>query len=244
MDDFEIAGFQLTWGPTDQHNRIFVGNLPSCTRAELAGLCRRFGKVVASMVEGNHGYVMFENKRKANIAILVLNGSRFKSNILFVHSANYESMNEYGYGPVQERTDGVVVAEAVSSGLESVSDCMIVLKDLDDWQYAEDIRDKLVAKGLIAEMRTIYDEDDDDEDDENIDPNAYLDEIIAKGTSYGILLGSKVGDIIKSTVHFLYEDRSEYPNLSAEEAINLVALDYKRRNQFHKVKTVYQYGHN
>ncbi|KAI8034536.1 hypothetical protein M5D96_012723 [Drosophila gunungcola] len=217
MDDFEIAGFQLTWGPTDQHNRIFVGNLPSCTRAELAGLCRRFGKVVASMVEGNHGYVMFENKRKANIAILVLNGSRFKSNIL----ANYESMNEYGYGPVQERTDGVVVAEAVSSGLESVSDCMIVLKDLDDWQYAEDIRDKLVAKGLIAEMRTIYD-----------------------GTSYGILLGSKVGDIIKSTVHFLYEDRSEYPNLSAEEAINLVALDYKRRNQFHKVKTVYQYGHN
>uniref|UniRef100_A0A6P4FMD5 Uncharacterized protein LOC108049662 n=1 Tax=Drosophila rhopaloa TaxID=1041015 RepID=A0A6P4FMD5_DRORH len=216
----DIAGLELNRGPTHQKNRIFVGNLPACTREELAQICTVFGRVVGSMIRGNHGFVMFETERKANVATLALHGSLFKSKILLVHNANYESMEEHGYGPEQEETDIVVQAETDSSGQEQISDCIIIKLDSEHSQFATDFQDELISKGLVVEVRCPYQE-----------PYSCLEEFIkALDSSYAIVVGSKEQDLINVTVHFLYEKRTEHPNLSRCEAFNLVVSDYERRN--------------
>lgn len=74
--------------PNTVKNRIFVGNLPTCTREELESICKPYAKVLASLVQKNFGFVQFESEEIANKVAKSLNKSTFKGNTITVRNAN------------------------------------------------------------------------------------------------------------------------------------------------------------
>ncbi|XP_017067513.1 heterogeneous nuclear ribonucleoproteins C1/C2-like [Drosophila eugracilis] len=88
----DIGGIKLTTGPTCLTSRIFVRNLPACTRHELAELCQPYGKVLGSLVYRRLGFVQFSNKKEADLAIENLEYMVFKSNVLYVSNASFRSL--------------------------------------------------------------------------------------------------------------------------------------------------------
>ncbi|EDV45424.2 uncharacterized protein Dere_GG12822, partial [Drosophila erecta] len=92
MAENDIAGIELTSGPTHLRSRIFVRNLPPCTRQELAMLCVPFGKILGSLVVQNHGFVQFERESEAKSAIEALNHATFQSKVILVSSASFRSL--------------------------------------------------------------------------------------------------------------------------------------------------------
>ncbi|XP_016986397.1 uncharacterized protein LOC108049657 [Drosophila rhopaloa] len=101
MNNNQVAGIELTSGPTRLTSRIFVQNLPDCTREELADHCKEFGQILGSLVEENRGYIQYAKQSSARNAISVLHGSTFQSRVLTVTSASFRTMEEYGFIPPQ-----------------------------------------------------------------------------------------------------------------------------------------------
>ncbi|XP_016949346.1 uncharacterized protein LOC108024082 [Drosophila biarmipes] len=231
MCNSPIEGYLLLTGPTRLTSRIFVANLPECSRNELAQLCARFGNILGTMIKDNYGYVQFESKRQASIAILALHRSRFKGKTLTVHSATFHSMEAHGRGCRQAEKDELVVAEADSSGRDLIADCVIIVMDLEQVHSAMRIRDRLFAGGLSTEVRSPLALDDQE-------PLTSLLELAGLGTQYAMVLTSTNGRLDKAAVHFLYEDRSEHPDLTVDQAIEVVAKDYNRRHVCNPVGAV------
>ncbi|XP_065724220.2 uncharacterized protein [Drosophila suzukii] len=71
---------------------ILVQNLPDCKRHELEELCKPFGEILGTMVMGNDGFVQFVCEDQAEDAIEALDMSTFKSNVLAVRNAYWESV--------------------------------------------------------------------------------------------------------------------------------------------------------
>ncbi|XP_070854050.1 uncharacterized protein [Drosophila suzukii] len=182
MSNTPIEGYLLLRGPTHLTSRIFVGNLPPCSRKELAQLCARYGKVLGTIIEETFGFLQFESERQANIAILALHQSRFKAKTLTVHSATFQSVEEHGHDSRQFGED-VLVAEADSSGQDLIADCEIIAMDLQGFRGAMRIRDRLIANGLCTEVRSPIAMDDNE-------PLSSLEELAALGTQYAIVLTS------------------------------------------------------
>ncbi|XP_037723656.1 uncharacterized protein LOC119555997 [Drosophila subpulchrella] len=224
MSNSPIEGYLLLMGPTRLTSRIFVGNLPPCSRKELAELCAGYGKVLGTMIQGTFGFVQFESERQANIAIMALNLSRFKAKTLTAHSATFQSMEEHGYAPRQFGED-VLVTEADSSGQDLIADCEIIAMELIAFHEAMRIRDRLIEKGLCTEVRSPI------AMDEN-EPLTSLAELAALGTQYAMVLTSVNGILGTAAVHYLYEDRSEHPGLTVDQAIEMVVSDFNRRHVF------------
>ncbi|XP_017045832.1 uncharacterized protein LOC108091235 [Drosophila ficusphila] len=97
MPDAKIAGIKLLCGPTRLKSRIFVRNLPNCTREELAAHCMPFGVILGSLVEGKYGYIQFTKESIAQAAIDGLDNSVFKSRFIKVQNASYRSLEENGF---------------------------------------------------------------------------------------------------------------------------------------------------
>ncbi|XP_070854041.1 uncharacterized protein [Drosophila suzukii] len=197
MSNTPIEGYLLLRGPTHLTSRIFVGNLPPCSRKELAQLCARYGKVLGTIIEETFGFLQFESERQANIAILALHQSRFKAKTLTVHSATFQSVEEHGHDSRQFGED-VLVAEADSSGQDLIADCEIIAMDLQGFRGAMRIRDRLIAKGLCTEVRSPIAMDDNE-------PLSSLEELAALGTQYAIVLTSVNESMGSASVHYLYE---------------------------------------
>lgn len=68
-------------------NRIFIGNLPVCTKEDLEGICAPYGNVLGSMVQKNFGFIQYESEEIADKAAFALNRSTFKGNTITVRNA-------------------------------------------------------------------------------------------------------------------------------------------------------------
>ncbi|XP_070854058.1 uncharacterized protein [Drosophila suzukii] len=186
------------------------------------------------MIEETFGFVQFESERQANIAILALHQSRFKAKTLTVHSATSQSMEEHGHDSRQFGED-VLVAEADSSGQDLIADCEIIAMDLQGFRGAMRIRDRLIAKGLCTEVRSPIAMDDNE-------PLSSLEELAALGTQYAIVLTSVNESMGSASVHYLYEDRSEHPDLPQDQAIEMVESDFNLRHVFNSADGVRDCG--
>ena len=80
--------------PTKANSRIFIGNLPLCTNEELESICMPYGKVLATLVQKNFGFVQFESKEVANKAASALKKSTFKGNTITVRNAGAAKKNQ------------------------------------------------------------------------------------------------------------------------------------------------------
>lgn len=116
-------------------NRIFLGNLPTCTREELVSICLPYGKVLGSMVQKNYGFVQFDSEETANKAAAALHKSTFKSNILTVRNASIKSKqanaiakkNQMKSGQVTVQGGIVMSAAAAATGQPLINDCEIIV---------------------------------------------------------------------------------------------------------------------
>eukprot|EP00099_Drosophila_melanogaster_P016256 NP_569883.1 uncharacterized protein Dmel_CG14628 [Drosophila melanogaster] len=101
MSASDIAGIELTSGPTGLKSRILVRNLPVCTRQELAYLCLPFGEILGSLVTNNQGFIQFARESEAKLAIETLDHTTFKSKVILVSNASFRSLNAscLGYAP-------------------------------------------------------------------------------------------------------------------------------------------------
>ncbi|EDW43769.1 uncharacterized protein LOC6615930 [Drosophila sechellia] len=91
----DVAGFELTSGPTGLKSRIIVRNLPDCTRHELAYLCVPFGQILGSLIVNKQGFIQYSKESEATRAINALNQIVFKSKVLHVSNASFRSIERY-----------------------------------------------------------------------------------------------------------------------------------------------------
>ncbi|EDW43782.1 uncharacterized protein LOC6615945 [Drosophila sechellia] len=98
MSGSDIAGIELTSGPTGLKSRILVRNLPICTRQELAYLCLPFGEILGSLVDNDHGFIQFARESEAKLAIEALDHTTFKSKVILVSSASFRSLMAISLG--------------------------------------------------------------------------------------------------------------------------------------------------
>nr|NP_659571.1 uncharacterized protein Dmel_CG18823 [Drosophila melanogaster]AAG22376.1 uncharacterized protein Dmel_CG18823 [Drosophila melanogaster] len=92
--------------PTSPRSRIWVRNLPPCTRQELVMLCLPFGKILGSLIVDNEGFIQFARESEATSAIDALDQIVFKSKVLQVSNATFPPI-EGGQVLVWYDEDGV-----------------------------------------------------------------------------------------------------------------------------------------
>ena len=80
-------------------NRIFLGNIPVCTKEELESIGMPYGKVLGSMVQKNFAFLQFESEDIANKAAKALHKSSFKGKPINVRNAGYQKAPVKPAGP-------------------------------------------------------------------------------------------------------------------------------------------------
>lgn len=136
--DLNAAGYNIARDPLLVKNRIFLGNLPSCTCEELESICHPYGKVLGSLVQKHFGFVQFESEEIANKCANALNKSSFKSNILTVRNASIKpkpvkkkptpTIHIPGAGSVPMAVQGgIVMSAAAASTAAPINDCEIIV---------------------------------------------------------------------------------------------------------------------
>ncbi|KAL5293427.1 NCOA5 family protein [Megaselia abdita] len=76
--------------PNLAKNRIFLGNIPVCTKEELESIGGPYGTVIASMVKDKFAFLQFESEEVANKAAKALHKSTFKGKPINVRNAGYQ----------------------------------------------------------------------------------------------------------------------------------------------------------
>lgn len=104
------ANLQIIRDPNLAKNRIFVGNLPTCTREQLESICLPYGKVLGSLVQKNFGFVQFESEEIANKVASSLSKSIFKGNVITVRNAASKQ------APKRPASDSVVLPTNMNAG--------------------------------------------------------------------------------------------------------------------------------
>lgn len=138
LRDPSSVGYNIARDPNLVKNRIFIGNLPVCTREELESICHPYGKVLGSLVQKNFGFVQFENEEIANKCAAALNKSIFKSKALTVRNAsikpkpanaNAKKVNAITGGIPMTVQGGIVMpaAAAASAAAVPINDCEIIV---------------------------------------------------------------------------------------------------------------------
>lgn len=137
--DPSSTGYNIARDPNLVKNRIFIGNLPICTREELESICHPYGKVLGSLVQKNFGFVQFENEEIANKCAAALNKSTFKSKALTVRNAsikpkainaNAKKMNlnaQIQGGIPMAVQGGIVMSAAAAATVVPINDCEIIV---------------------------------------------------------------------------------------------------------------------
>lgn len=138
----EKSNLAIIRDPNMANNRVFMGNLPQCTREELESICLPYGKVLASLVQKNFGFVQFESEEIANKVSSALTKSTFKGNTITVRNAGTSKKNLHTNAnvgtnnwPQSAQTGvGVMPTTAGSGALENTdnsnyNDCEIIVVD-------------------------------------------------------------------------------------------------------------------
>ncbi|XP_065360950.1 nuclear receptor coactivator 5 [Calliphora vicina] len=217
--------------PNKANHRIFIGNLPQCTREELESICLPYGKVLASLVQKNFGFVQFESEEMANKVAAALTKSTFKGNTITVRNAGTSKKNQQntntGSNNWQQAVQGGVgvMPQAAVGGMDNAdnsnfNDCEIIVVDRKNTKYAEMIEDRLKRLNLRVDV---------------LFPNAdvplgkVLSNIASRDCSYAILVTNQHEEHNSITVNILYGQPAEHRNMPVDDAIQLINDDMRKK---------------
>ncbi|XP_017474132.1 PREDICTED: uncharacterized protein LOC108364797 [Rhagoletis zephyria] len=221
--------FQIIRDPNLAKNRIFVGNLPTCTREELESICHPYGKVLGSLVQKNFGFVQFESEEVANKVASSLSRSIFKGNIITVRNAASK------HTPKRQATDTAgtsnmnaghysggdnVTANTPSNLNPDYNDCEIIVIDRRNTKYAEYIEQRL--KDINLRVDVLF-------PNEDVPLGKVLINISTRGCLYAILVTPQHEEHNSITVNILYGQPAEHRNMPMEDAIQLIAKDFRQK---------------
>ncbi|XP_011195781.1 uncharacterized protein LOC105220911 [Zeugodacus cucurbitae] len=224
------ANLQIIRDPNLAKNRIFVGNLPTCTREELESICHPYGKVLGSLVQKNFGFVQFETEEIANKVASSLSKSIFKGNIITVRNAASKQATK------RQATDNVATASNINTGYfggpESIAvnsaqnmnpdynDCEIIVIDRRNTKYAEYIEQRL--KEINLRVDVLF-------PNEDVPLGKVLINISSRGCLYAILITPQHEEHNSITVNILYGQPAEHRNMPVDDAIMLISKDFRQK---------------
>ncbi|KAH8322728.1 hypothetical protein KR059_004468 [Drosophila kikkawai] len=224
----ETQGYNITKDPALVKNRIFLGNLPICTREELVSISHPYGKVLGSMVQKNYGFVQFESEEIANKAAAALNKSTFKSNVLTVRNASIKSKQANAMAKKNQMQSAQIVggivmsAEAAAAGQPLINDCEIIVVNRENTKYAEYVEERLRNSGLRVDVLF---------PNQEVMLGKVLANISHRGCLYAVLVTPQHEELNSITVNILYGVPAEHRNMPLEDAITLVATDFRLKKQ-------------
>ncbi|XP_022221448.2 nuclear receptor coactivator 5 [Drosophila obscura] len=234
----EADNYNIITDPALVKNRIFVGNLPVCTREELASICLPYGEVLGSVVQKNFGFVQLESEEVANKCATALNKSTFKTKILRVRNANNrgaKGVNSNGNAkmmphiPVVTVQGGIVMsAAAAAAGEPVINDCEIIVVNRDNTKYAEYIEHRLRNMGMRVDVLF---------PNEDVMLGKVLANISSRGCLYAVLVTPQHESLNSITVNILYGVPAEHRNMPLEDAVTLIATDFRLKAQRDAVNT-------
>ncbi|XP_061401802.1 nuclear receptor coactivator 5 [Musca vetustissima] len=250
-DTADKKNLSIIRDPNTAMNRIFIGNLPVCTREELESICLPYGKVLATLVQKNFGFVQFESEEIANKVAKALKKSTFKGHTITVRNANKKKPagqqqqvgnagNTAGNsGQGNNVTAGnwnqnpVVPASADDdNGYNGgYNDCEIIVVDRKNTKYAEMIEERL--KRLNLRVDVLF-------PNEDVPLGKVLSNIASRGCLYAILVTNQHEEHNSITVNILYGQPAEHRNMPVEDAISLMAEDFRRKMMRDKIAGVQQ----
>ncbi|XP_037825972.1 nuclear receptor coactivator 5-like [Lucilia sericata] len=229
----EKSNLAIIRDPNKASSRIFIGNLPQCTRDDLESICLPYGKVLATLVQKNFGFVQFESEEVANKVAAALNKSTFKGNTVTVRNAAHSKKNQQNSNVAANSNNnwsqagaGVMPQTAVGGGgMDNVdnsnyNDCEIIVVDRKNTKYAEMIEDRLKRLNLRVDV---------------LFPNAdvplgkVLSNIASRDCLYAILVTNQHEEHNSITVNILYGQPAEHRNMPVEDAIKLVSDDFRKK---------------
>ncbi|XP_014094236.3 uncharacterized protein Neos [Bactrocera oleae] len=224
------ANLQIIRDPNLAKNRIFVGNLPTCTREQLESICLPYGKVLGSLVQKNFGFVQFESEEIANKVASSLSKSIFKGNVITVRNAASKQ------APKRPASDNVVLPTNMNAGYfggpESMptnttpnmnpdyNDCEIIVIDRRNTKYAEYIEQRL--KDINLRVDVLF-------PNEDVPLGKVLINISSRGCLYAILITPQHEEHNSITVNILYGQPAEHRNMPVDDAIMLISKDFRQK---------------
>ncbi|XP_013106793.2 nuclear receptor coactivator 5 [Stomoxys calcitrans] len=242
--------------PNTVQNRIFVGNLPTCTREELESICKPYAKVLGSLVQKNFGFVQFESEEIANKVAKALTKSTFKGNTITIRNANQRKpQNQVGANNQNNPSGSGPPAVGNSSGVGNwpqvqsnagegdddngynagYNDCEIIVVDRKNTKYAEMIEERLKRMNLRVDVLF---------PNEDVPLGKVLSNIASRGCLYAILVTNQHEEHNSITVNILYGQPAEHRNMPVDDAINLVADDFRKKMMREKGPAGNQASHN
>ncbi|KAH8303836.1 hypothetical protein KR018_008995 [Drosophila ironensis] len=218
----ENTGYNITKDPDLEKSRIFLGNLPSCTREELVSICQPYGTVLGSMVQKHFGFVQFESEEIANKAAAALHKSTFKAKVLTVRNARHKTKPQAPQkAPLSTLSmAGDILPAAFCDPL--VNDCEIIVAKHENTKYAEYIEERLRNIGLRVDVLF---------PNEEVMLSKVLANIASRGCLYAVLVTPQHEALTSITVNILYGIPAEHRNMPVEDAITLIATDFRLKKQ-------------
>ncbi|XP_017091105.2 uncharacterized protein Neos [Drosophila bipectinata] len=236
----ETSGYNITKDPKLIKSRVFLGNIPNCTREEIVSICQPYGKVLGSMVQKNYGFVQFESEEIANKAASALHKSIFKSKQLTVRNASQKgkvpncnpNKNSPPKPPPHVAVQGGLAMSAVEAEDALINDCEIIVVNRDNTEYAENIEDRLRGCGMRVDVLF---------PNEDVMLGKVLANISSRGCLYAVVVTPQHEALNSITVNILYGVPAEHRNMPLEDAITLIATDFRLKKQRDAVVTPAQF---
>lgn len=207
-------------------SRIFIGNIPQCTKEELESIAIPYGKVLDSLVQKNYGFIQFETEELANKAAKALNKSLFKGNQISVRNAGHKKRPNPGapnapVGGIKPAFTAPMPTFNLSArNNPDYNDCEIIVVDRQNTAYAEYIESRLKTLGLKVDVLF---------PNEEVSLGKVLANISSRGCMYAILVTPQNQELRSITVNILYGVPAEHRNMPVDDAINLIAEDFRLR---------------
>ncbi|XP_017840939.1 nuclear receptor coactivator 5 [Drosophila busckii] len=224
--DTNGVNYNIARDPTLVKNRIFLGNLPACTREELESICHPYGKVLGSLVQKNFGFVQFESEEVANKCAAALNRSSFKSNCLTVRNASLKPKLPNTAAkknlPQSPLTLQGVMPGAATAAAAPINDCEIIVVNRDNTKYAEIVEDNLRQVGMRVDVLF---------PNEDVMLGQVLSNISARGCLYAVLISPQHEALQSITVNILYGVPAEHRNMPLNDALTLITTDFRLKKQ-------------
>lgn len=212
----------LVKDPKLANNRVFVGNCPQCTKEELESIAIPYGKVLDSLVQKNYGFIQFESEEIANKVAKALNKSLFKGNQISVRNAGYKkrALQANAAAAANNPQPLKPALNLANRNNPDYNDCEIIVVDRQNTAYAEYIEKHLKALGLKVDV--LY-------PNEEVSLGKVLANISSRGCMYAVLVTPQNEDMRSITVNILYGVPAEHRNMPVDDAITLIAEDFRLR---------------
>uniref|UniRef100_A0A1A9ZMS3 RRM domain-containing protein n=1 Tax=Glossina pallidipes TaxID=7398 RepID=A0A1A9ZMS3_GLOPL len=212
--------------PNLSKSRVFIGNLPICTKEELESIFLPYGKVLGSLVQKNFGFVQMESEEVANRVASALTKSTFKGNTITVRNAGTHKKQLASDASLNLSASNVNSARqtkstgpSIHNSIGNCNDCEIIVVDRRNTKYAEMIEERL--KFLHLRVDVLF-------------PNAdvplgkVLSNIASRGCLYAILITTQHEEHRSITVNILHGQPAEHRNMPVDDAIKLIDEDFRK----------------